>query len=77
MSTPSAPETSVRRGPIDSCRSVAPIAAAVLWMGVYPTSFLVTLRAPVASILARLHHAAALQQVVVPARATASAGAAK
>ncbi len=35
-----------------------PIALAVLWMGVYPTSFMVPLRAPVRNLLARLHPAA-------------------
>ncbi len=47
--------------------TLLPIAAAVLWMGIYPTSFLKPLRAPVANILARLHHAAAPVQTVVPA----------
>ncbi len=32
-----------------------PIAAAVLWMGIYPTSFLAPLRVPAAAIVARLH----------------------
>ncbi len=47
-----------------------PIAAAVLWMGIYPASFLVPLRAPVASLLARLDAAAPAEQRVVPARVT-------
>ena len=48
-----------------------PIAAAVLWMGIYPASFLVPLRAPVANLLVRLHHAAPPVQAIVPAKATA------
>jgi NADH-quinone oxidoreductase subunit M len=47
--------------------TLLPIALAVLWMGIYPESFLHPLRAPVAAILARLHHAAAPPQHVVPA----------
>jgi NADH-quinone oxidoreductase subunit M len=47
--------------------TLLPIALAVLWMGIYPESFLRPLRAPVAAILARLHHAAAPPQHVVPA----------
>ncbi len=49
-----------------------PIAVAVLWMGIYPTSFLTPLRAPVAAILARLTHAAPPQRIV-PAHAAAPA----
>ena len=48
--------------------TLLPIAAAVLWMGIYPESFLRPLRVPVAGILARLHHAAAPPQHVVPAK---------
>ena len=47
--------------------TLLPIAAAVLWMGIYPESFLRPLRAPVGAILVRLHHAAAPVQRVVPA----------
>ena len=46
---------------------LVPIAAAVLWMGIYPTSFLTPLHAPVTSLLARLHHAAVPAQTVQPA----------
>ena len=49
--------------------TLLPIALAVLWMGIYPESFLRPLRAPVGAILARLHHAAAPVQTVVPATA--------
>ena len=44
-----------------------PIALAVLWMGIYPASFLDPLHAPVANLLVRLHHAAPVAQSVVPA----------
>jgi len=37
---------------------LAPIAAAVLWMGVYPESFLAPMRADVESLLARIERAA-------------------
>ncbi len=49
--------------------TLVPIAAAVLWMGIYPTSFLVPLHAPVANLLARLHHAAPPVQHVTMAKA--------
>ncbi|MFT3967186.1 MAG: NADH-quinone oxidoreductase subunit M, partial [Sphingobium sp.] len=50
----------VRAMPDLSAREVillAPIAAAVLWMGVYPESFLAPMRADVASLVARLDRA--------------------
>jgi NADH-quinone oxidoreductase subunit M len=37
---------------------LAPIAAAVLWMGVYPESFLAPMRADVDLLLARIERAA-------------------
>ena len=37
---------------------LAPIAAAVLWMGVYPESFLAPIRKDVATIVARIERAA-------------------
>ena len=37
---------------------LAPIAAAVLWMGVYPESFLAPMRADIAALEARLARAA-------------------
>jgi len=37
---------------------LAPIAAAVLWMGVYPESFLAPMRGDVGALMARLAHAA-------------------
>jgi NADH-quinone oxidoreductase subunit M len=37
---------------------LAPIAAAVLWMGVYPESFLAPIRRDVATIVARVERAA-------------------
>ncbi len=46
-----------------------PIALAVLWMGVYPTSFMVPLRAPVRNLLARLHGAAPRPENTVVATA--------
>ena len=49
--------------------TLLPIAAAVLWMGIYPASFLTPLHAPVANLLVRLHHAAPPVQHVVPATA--------
>jgi len=49
--------------------TLLPIAAAVLWMGIYPASFLTPLHAPVAHLLGRLHHAAPPVQHVVPATA--------
>ncbi|QYE34025.1 NADH-quinone oxidoreductase subunit M [Polymorphobacter megasporae] len=49
--------------------TLVPIALAVLWMGIYPTSFLTPLHAPVANLLARLHHAAPPVQKVMPATA--------
>ena len=48
----------VRAMPDLSLRELAillPIAASVLWMGIYPESFLRPLRAPVAGLLTRLH----------------------
>jgi len=36
---------------------LAPIAAAVLWMGVYPESFIAPMRADVASLVTRMAHA--------------------
>ena len=53
--------------------TLLPIALAVLWMGIYPTSFLKPLRAPVANLLVRLHRAAPPVQRVVPARPHAAA----
>jgi NADH-quinone oxidoreductase subunit M len=47
--------------------TLLPIAIAVLWMGIYPTSFLTPLHAPVANLLARLHHAAPVVQKILPA----------
>jgi len=44
-------------------------AVPVLWMGIYPESFMKPLHAPVASILARVERAALLLPAVVPARA--------
>jgi len=52
------------------CAVLLPIAASVLWMGIYPESFLKPLRAPVAGILARLHGVAPAGErgtLVVPA----------
>ena len=40
------------------CAMMAPIAAAVLWMGVYPESFLAPMRADIAALDARLSSAA-------------------
>ena len=37
---------------------LAPIAAAVLWMGIYPESFLAPIRRDVATIVARIERAA-------------------
>jgi NADH-quinone oxidoreductase subunit M len=37
---------------------LAPIAAAVLWMGVYPESFLAPIRKDVATLVARIERAA-------------------
>ena len=51
---------------------MAPLAAVVLWMGVYPASFLAPLHAPVQAILARVQHAHPPVQIVRP-RATAPA----
>ncbi len=48
--------------------TLVPIAAVVLWMGIYPMSFLKPLRAPVGLILTRLHHVAAPPQSVIPAK---------
>ncbi len=45
-----------------------PIAAAVLWMGIYPASFLTPLRAPVANLLVRLHPVTPPVQVPVMAK---------
>lgn len=60
---------------------MAPLAAVVLWMGVYPKPFLDPLHAPVAGILARVDRAAppvqqvAARPVAAPAPAAAHAGA--
>ena len=54
-----------------SVREIAillPITLAVLWMGIFPGSFLRPLHAPVGFILARLQHAAPPVQAIVPAR---------
>ncbi|MGI4881426.1 MAG: NADH-quinone oxidoreductase subunit M [Janthinobacterium lividum] len=56
---------------------MVPIAAAVLWMGIYPASFLAPLRAPVANLLVRLQHASPGQQSVVPAKPATAAPKAK
>ncbi len=54
--------------------TLLPIAAAVLWMGIYPTSFLTPLRVPVADILARLHHVAPpVQRIILPTAAKVQA----
>jgi NADH-quinone oxidoreductase subunit M len=51
-----------------------PLAAVVLWMGIYPKPFLDPLHAPVASIMARIDRAAPSVQTIVPrARAATSA----
>jgi NADH-quinone oxidoreductase subunit M len=47
------PDLSVREWAL-----LAPIAAAVLWMGVYPESFLAPMRGDVGALMARLAHAA-------------------
>ena len=57
--------------------TLLPIAAAVLWMGIYPASFLRPLRAPVANLLVRLHRAAPTVQRIVPAARPATVAAAK
>ena len=50
-----------------------PIALAVLWMGIYPASFLIPLRAPVANLLLRLKPANPGEQVIrMGVRATGS-----
>ena len=54
---------------------MAPLAAVVLWMGIYPKPFLDPLHAPVAAIMARVDRAAPPVQQVV-ARATPAAPAA-
>ena len=41
-------------------------AIPVLWMGIYPNSFMAPLHAPVTSILARIHHAAPAPTAVQP-----------
>jgi len=51
---------------------MVPLAAVVLWMGVYPKPFLDPLHAPVASIMARIDRAAPPVQTIVP-RAEAAA----
>ena len=51
--------------------TLLPIALAVLWMGIYPASFLRPLRAPVAAIVARLHAGPTPEAVPVPGGATA------
>ena len=51
--------------------TLLPIALAVLWMGIYPASFLRPLRAPVAAIVARLHAGPTPGAVPVPGGATA------
>jgi NADH-quinone oxidoreductase subunit M len=50
---------------------MAPLAGVVLWMGIYPASFLVPIRAPVENILARLERAAPPVQTVAPKLAEA------
>ena len=50
-----------RRCPISACANcamLAPIAAAVLWMGVYPESFMAPMRADVGRLLDRIERAA-------------------
>ena len=55
---------------------MAPLAAVVLWMGVYPKPFLDPLHAPVAAIMARIDRAAPpVQQVVARAKPAAAAAA--
>ena len=56
---------------------MAPLAAVVLWMGIYPKPFLDPLHAPVAAIMARVDRAAPpTQQVVARVRPAAPAAAA-
>jgi NADH-quinone oxidoreductase subunit M len=53
---------------------MAPLAAVVLWMGIYPKPFLDPLHAPVAAIMARVDRAAPpTQQVVARAQPAAAA----
>src|SRR4051812_2473697 len=52
---------------------LAPIAAAVLWMGVYPESFLAPMRADVALLLARIERAAPQSDAQPTAGAPAAA----
>ena len=52
---------------------LAPLAAVVLWMGVYPKSFLDPLHAPVQAILARVDRARPPVQHVLPRAAAAPA----
>ncbi|MDO9490253.1 MAG: proton-conducting transporter membrane subunit, partial [Sphingomonadaceae bacterium] len=55
---------------------MAPLAAVVLWMGIYPKPFLDPLHAPVAAIMARIDRAAPpTQQVVARAQPAAAAAA--
>src|SRR5687767_10763587 len=51
---------------------MAPLAAVVLWMGVYPKPFLDPLHAPVQAILARVDRAAPPVQHVQPRAAVAA-----
>ena len=48
---------------------MAPIAASVLWMGVYPESFLAPMRADIAVLDARLSEAAPLSDAALAAGA--------
>jgi NADH-quinone oxidoreductase subunit M len=54
---------------------LAPLAAAVLWMGVYPESFLSPMRADVGALLERIHPAAPASDaaLTVPHAAPAAA----
>ena len=55
---------------------MAPLAAVVLWMGVYPKPFLDPLHAPVEAILARVDRAAPPVQQVAARTPTAAPAAA-
>jgi NADH-quinone oxidoreductase subunit M len=59
--------------------TLAPIAAAVLWMGVYPESFLKPMRADVGLVLERLHQTAPASDaaLTIDARSAAPAVAAR
>jgi NADH-quinone oxidoreductase subunit M len=46
---------------------LAPLAAATLWMGVYPESFIAPMRADVAAILVRLHPTAPVSDAAITA----------